>query len=211
MELTDKIVDWIEENKIFLRHRKSNNHRALGMLLYRSGLSHRMTEHFVGASYEAGRKWYLKGRQLFADQQVVKERKQIAVDEKEISVGRKKMCVWIAVDLNDERVIGVYTSQVRNYILARSFLKRVAKLCKGKLPKVFVDGGRYYPWALKRLGFKYTVVAFGPRSSVERFLSLIDWRIKRFWEKFTSKSTPTNLLGWMEAFVGFTNYWREWC
>ncbi len=59
MELTNRIIEWIEKNKIFLRERKSNKQRALGMLLYRLGLSYRMTEHFVGASYEAVRKWYL--------------------------------------------------------------------------------------------------------------------------------------------------------
>lgn len=43
-------MEWIEKNKIFLRERKSNKWKALGMLLYRLGLSYRMTEHFVGAS-----------------------------------------------------------------------------------------------------------------------------------------------------------------
>ncbi|MDI6888023.1 MAG: hypothetical protein QMC98_05220, partial [Candidatus Thermoplasmatota archaeon] len=64
MGLISRIVEWIEKNKIFSRKRKTNEQRALGMLLYRAGLSYRMTEYFVGASYEAVRKWYQKGRQL---------------------------------------------------------------------------------------------------------------------------------------------------
>lgn len=82
LKVIDRIVEWIEENKIFSRERKTNEQRALGMLLYRAGLSYRMTEHFVGASYEAVREWYQKGKQLFIEQQVKKRRKRIAVDEK---------------------------------------------------------------------------------------------------------------------------------
>ncbi|MGC8913751.1 MAG: hypothetical protein ACP5LE_07525 [Thermoplasmata archaeon] len=79
--MIERIVRWIEKNKIFLRERKTNEQRALGMLLYRAGLSYRMTEHFVGASYEAVREWYQKGKQLFAEQQVRKRRKRVAVIE----------------------------------------------------------------------------------------------------------------------------------
>ncbi|MEW6070952.1 MAG: hypothetical protein AB1485_10065 [Candidatus Thermoplasmatota archaeon] len=61
MELIARIVKWIEKHKIFLRKRKSNRKRALGMLLYRAGLSYRKTKYFIGASHEAVREWYQKG------------------------------------------------------------------------------------------------------------------------------------------------------
>ncbi|MGC8913834.1 MAG: hypothetical protein ACP5LE_07950, partial [Thermoplasmata archaeon] len=67
------------------------------------------------------------------------------------------------------------------------------KLCKGKMPVIFVDGGKWYPWVLQRLGFRYTIMAFGPGCAIERFLSLIDWRIRRFWERFPNKSTLKKL------------------
>jgi len=33
--------------------------------------------------------------------------------------------------------------------------------CKGGMPRVFIDGGKWYPWALQRLAFKYTIIKFG--------------------------------------------------
>ncbi|MDI6887241.1 MAG: hypothetical protein QMC98_01195 [Candidatus Thermoplasmatota archaeon] len=76
MGLISRIVEWIEKNKIFSRKKKSNRKRALGMLLYRSGLSYRKTRYFVGASHEAVREWYRKGRELFASQQIKKKERE---------------------------------------------------------------------------------------------------------------------------------------
>lgn len=202
-----RIVEWIEKNKIFSRKRKTNEQRALGMLLYRAGISYRMTEYFVGASYEAVREWYQKGRQLFAEQQVRKKRKRIAVDEKEISLGNEKVWLWAVWDIDNKQVIAIHISYTRNGFDAWVVLKRVAKLCKGKKPVIFVDGGKWYPWVLQRLGFRFAIMAFGPRSAIERFLSLVDWRIRRFWERFPNKSTLKSLQRWAESFAGFTNYW----
>ena len=62
MGIIERIVKWMEEKKIFVRERKSNTQRALGMLLYHAGLSYNKTAVFVNASYEAVRKWYRKGK-----------------------------------------------------------------------------------------------------------------------------------------------------
>ncbi len=43
----------------------SKEQRALGMLLYYTGLSYKKVSSFVNASHEAVRKWYQKGRELF--------------------------------------------------------------------------------------------------------------------------------------------------
>jgi transposase-like protein len=83
------------------------------------------------------------------------------------------------------------------------------KKCRGKLPHVFVDGGTWYPWALQRYGFNYTVIHFGPRSAIERFFSQIDWRIRRFWETFPSKATIKSVENWAKAFSGFINLSKE--
>ena len=47
--MLDRIVDWIESRKIFLRKRKSNEIRALGMLLYRAGLSYEKVGNILNA------------------------------------------------------------------------------------------------------------------------------------------------------------------
>jgi hypothetical protein len=37
IDFVQRIVTWLEDNQIFLRERKSNEQRALGMLLYYAG------------------------------------------------------------------------------------------------------------------------------------------------------------------------------
>ena len=204
--MLDRIVNWIESRKIFLRKRKSNEMRALGMLLYRAGLSYQKAGDILNVSNEAVHKWYLKGRELFTSTVVRKRRRRIAVDEKEIRKNNGVVLyLWAAVDIDTEEVIAVYVSYGRSYIETLQFLKKIRCACRGKLPHVFVDGGSWYPWALQRMGFKFTVVHFGPRSAIERFFSLVDWRIRRFWERFPNKSDKESLLCWSESFAGFTN------
>jgi hypothetical protein len=78
------------------------------------------------------------------------------------------------------------------------------RLCKGRLTRAFVDGGVWYPWALKVVGFRYTVVAFGPRSMMERFFSQLEWRIVRFWGQLY-RGSRESLRSSVEAFAGLTN------
>ena len=50
VDFVQRIVTWLEDNKIFSRERKSNERRALGMLLYYAGLSYVKAGSFVHAS-----------------------------------------------------------------------------------------------------------------------------------------------------------------
>jgi len=205
--IIERIVKWIEENKIFSRERKSNKQRALGMLLYHFGLSYEKAGILVGASYEAIREWYQKGKELFEQSTEPRRRKWIAIDEKEITVNGITIYIWGAVDLDDEKVIAVWVSFGRSSLEAMIFLKKVRHSCKGRLPRVFIDGGTWYPWALNRVGFqRYTVVSFGPRSAVERFFGDIEWRIRQFWNGLSGKYNRESMQRWIEAFAGFRNY-----
>lgn len=90
------------------------------------------------------------------------------------------------------------------------FLKKVRQVCKGRLPRVFIDGGKWYPWALKRFGFhRYNVVSFGPRSAIERFFGDIEWRIRRFWNGFSGGCSRDSIEHWVIAFAGFRNYMKD--
>ena len=182
IDFVQRIVTWLEDNQIFLRQRKSNEQRALGMLLYYAGLSYEKAGSFVHASHEAVREWYQKGRELFEGSTEKKRRKWIAVDEKEIKLNGTTVFIWGAVDLDDEKVISVWVSFGRSGLEAMIFLKKVKQACRGKLPRVFIDGGSWYPWALKRVGFEqHTVISFGPRSAIERLFRVPP----RFVRKYT--------------------------
>lgn len=64
--MLQQIIEWIENKNIFCRKRKNNEERAMGMLLYHAGLSYEKTGLFLGVSYEAVRKWVLRGRTIFS-------------------------------------------------------------------------------------------------------------------------------------------------
>ena len=101
-----QIVEWLENKRIFCRKRKNNNQRALGMLLYRAGLSYRKAGEITKVSHEAIRRWYQKGIKLF-ENVPVRKRKRIAIDEKEIKINGKKVYFWAVVDVDNEEVIAV--------------------------------------------------------------------------------------------------------
>jgi putative transposase len=95
----------------------------------------------------------------------------------------------------------------KKHLEASAFLKRVRDAYDGKLPRVFVDGGTWYPWALNKMGFKkYIMVAFGHRSAIERLFGDIECRIRRFWNGFIGNYNTKSMQLWVEAFAGFRNY-----
>ncbi len=210
MDLLKQIAKWLEDKQIFQRERKSNEQRALGMLLYNAGLSYKKAGSFVNASYEAVREWYQKGKEIFDQSVEVKERKRVAIDEKEMKINGITIFIWAAVDLDDEKVIATWVSFGRSGLEAKSFLKKVKRACIGRLPRIFIDGGSWYPWALNVVGFKrYTVVAFGPRSAIERLFGDIECRIRRFWNGFIGKYSRDSMERWIKAFVGLRNWTKD--
>ncbi len=75
------------------------------------------------------------------------------------------------------------------------------------MPRVLIDGGAWYPWALNKNGFKrYTVISFGRRSAIERFFGDLECRIRRFWNGFVGNYNIKSMQLWIEAFAGFRNY-----
>jgi len=144
---------------------------------------------FIQASHEAVREWYQKGRELFEGLMEKKRRK------------------WIAVD---EKVIAVWVSFGRSGLETMAFLKKVKHACKGKLPRIFIDGGSWYPWALERVGFeRHTVISFGSRSAIERLFGDIEKRIRQFWNGFIGTYTRKGMERWVEAFAGFRNWKKD--
>jgi transposase-like protein len=82
---------------------------------------------------------------LFEGSTEKKKRKWIAVDEKEIKLNLTTVFIWGAVDLDDKKVIGFWISFCRSALEAMAFLKKVKHACKGKLPRIFIDGGIMVP------------------------------------------------------------------
>lgn len=205
MRLLARIEQWLREKKVFERERTPNDRRALGIFLYFGGLSCWKAGEAVGVSHEAIREWFGKGRAFFQDLRP-RRRRRIAVDEKVLHFPGGDAYLWAAVDLATDECIAVYASTTRSCFDALRFMRKVKKMCRGRLPRVFVDGGDFYPWAFQRLGFdRCHVLHWGPRAAIERYFSLVDRRYRVFMERFPHRSTVPSLLRWGEAFGGIHN------
>jgi len=78
------------------------------------------------------------------------------------------------------------------------------------LPRIFIDGGSWYPWALNAVRFKRdTVVSLGSRSAIERLFGDIECRIRRFWNGFIGKYTRDSMERWIKAFAGLRNWTKD--
>ncbi len=145
------------------------------MLLYKAGLSYKNAGMFACASYEAVQEWYQRGRELFEQSTVKKKRKRVAVDEKELKINGTTIFIWGAVDLDDEKVIAVWVSFGRSGLEAKSFLKKIKSVCKGRLPRIFIDGGSWYPWALNVVGSEDTqLFRLDPEALLKDYLAILN-------------------------------------
>ena len=207
--MVERIATWLREKRIFRRERTPTEDRALGIALYEGGLSYEKAGQVVGVSRQAVKDWFARAGKYFRSLRR-KRRKRIAVDEKLIHLHDGDAYLWAAVDVDTEEVIAVMVSRGRSCFEALSFLRKIEKKCAGRLPRVFIDGGDWYPWALGLAGFdRWNVMAFGPRSAIERYFSLVDHRYRSFWERFPYRSSLKSLLSWAEAFGGAHNFRRS--
>lgn len=178
------------------------------------GLVNKVANRIEGIKrYLHERDWYIKGHKFFTDHQMVKKRECIAIDARETIIGGEKTWIWAAVDLSDDMVIAVYVSYLKDRGTASIFLRHIAKLCSGILPKVFINGENWDQESFKELGFRYTPVSFGTDSVVEKFLCAVDRKIGGHLEELSNNNNNTveSMQWWMEGAAGYTNYWTTKC
>jgi transposase-like protein len=53
-----------------------------------------------------------------------------------------------------EKILAVWVSFGRSGLEAKVFLRKVKYACKGRLPRIFVDGGKWYSWVPGQAGFQ---------------------------------------------------------
>jgi len=84
--MLNRIVELLENRKIFVRQRINHETKVIALLVYHAGLSYRKISSIIGNiepfSYEALRKWYKRCVAFFHPQR--KQRKVVAVDETKV-------------------------------------------------------------------------------------------------------------------------------
>ncbi len=134
----------------------------------------------------------------------------LVVEETPLMEERRECYVWVARDPATRVGVYVAVTQVRNIFVALGFLQAI-KGEYGRLPtKGVTDGGCWYPWALRRLGFEHEVVHRGIRNYVERWNETLKDRARGF-DKYFPCSLRCNLghvLHWVRLLVLHYNWAR---
>ncbi|XRP96896.1 IS6 family transposase [Methanocaldococcus sp. 16A] len=207
MKLT---IEMLKERieKIVKRNKKSIEIKILAGILYYLGLSLRKVSLFLSQfesiSHESVRIYYHKIKKILNEPER-KTRNLIAIDETKLKLGNETIYVWSAIDVDSKECLGIYVSKTRCYLNTILFVKNILKFCSNK-PKILVDGGKWYPWALQRLGLKFERVRFGLRNCVESFFSLLKRRTKSFYNRFSNNSKFSTVISWLKSFLSFYNY-----
>ncbi|XRO74786.1 IS6 family transposase [Methanocaldococcus sp. 28A] len=194
--------------KIVKRNKKSIEIKILAGILYYLGLSLRKVSLFLSQfesiSHESVRIYYHKIKDILNEPER-KTRNLIAIDETKLKLGNETIYVWSAIDVESKECLGIYVSKTRFYLDTMLFVRRILKFCSNK-PKILVDSGKWYPWALQRLGLKFERVRFGLRNCVESFFSLLKRRTKSFYNRFPNNSKFSSVISWLESFSSFYNF-----
>ncbi|XRO74924.1 IS6 family transposase [Methanocaldococcus sp. 28A] len=194
--------------KIVKRNKKSIEIKILAGILYYLGLSLRKVSLFLSQfesiSHESVRIYYHKIKDILNEPER-KTRNLIAIDETKLKLGNETIYVWSAIDVESKECLGIYVFKTRCYLDTMLFVRRILKFCSNK-PKILVDGGKWYPWALQRLGLKFERVRFGLRNCVESFFSLLKRRTKSFYNRFPNNSKFSSVISWLESFSSFYNF-----
>jgi putative transposase len=152
MLFIQRIAQWLREKRIFRRERTPTPVRALGIALYEGGMGYMKAGQAVGVSHQAVRDWYGRAARYFRSVGR-RRRRRVTVDEKLIHLPDGDAWLWAGVDLDTGEVVALMVSRGRSGLEALAFLGKLKRKCAGRLPRVFVDGGEWYPWALERAGF----------------------------------------------------------
>lgn len=192
----------LKAKNIFKRDRKSTQTRALGIILYHFGVSLRNTSAVVSSfepvSHEAIRLWYHRAAKVFTVQKAA--RRIIAIDETKIKINGQWRILWAAIDIESWDVLGVWITDGRSSFEAYGFIRHVLMLCEHK-PKILVDGGPWYPYALMRLGVEWEHITFGLRNPIEQWFGILKHRINLFYNRWPHNASLQDAQSWIEAFV----------
>lgn len=212
LKIPPMLGELFRELKVFKRNKKSFVSKVFAVADYMAKSTYRATAWKATWFLEPVSKsavWYwvkqLRSKIRLAEDK--RRRRLIAVDETCLKSRGERIWVWAAVDPETGETVRLEASWHRSALQALLFLKKMLKLCKGR-PRILVDHGPWYPWALSALRLPYLQVTHGARNRVEAFFSSLKAKTRGFNHNVNSKSVEEGLRCWERFLQGFT-YWRK--
>jgi transposase-like protein len=208
-----ELIKRVKDLKVFKRNKKPIKTKILAALTYQAGLSYRSTAWIISfnesVSHVAVRDWY-RGLKRALPKPKPKYRNVVAVDETKCKLNGKQVYVWAAIDVETKEVLATNVTKGRSSLEAYLFLKKVLKTCLNK-PKVLVDRGPWYCWALRQLRLRYELLTFGLRNGIERFFGFLKERTKRFYNNIVCRNLKNGfkcLQTFLNVFTALHNWTR---
>jgi transposase-like protein len=203
----------LEEEEVFDRSRKRTETRALGLLLYHAGLSCRRTADVLSmvqepVSHQPISAWYHRAGDLFRTGPV-RYHEALAVDETSLHIEAEggdltEVFLWAAVDPDTGEVAHVAVTESRGGVEALGFLRGVLARCRNE-PRIHVDRGVWYPWALGTVDVDWSVTSGGARNHVEAWFGLLKNRLKAFRVRWPRNASRETVAEWVKGFVAVWN------
>ena len=188
-----------------------------GILLYLKGLSFRAVRDIlmvlvVSVSHVAVWKWFQRfGEKVtpitFLENGAMPS--TVVVDETCVQIGSLKFFLYAAICPETKRLIYFDIYPTRNYLATLSFFRAMTTLYSKAPDLVVVDGGHWYPHALRRLGIQHKVVSGDIRNYIERWYQTLKDRLRCFDIYFPHKKRFEHVLNWLYAYVFFYNRIRK--
>ena len=214
IRLPHSLVDFFKQLNIFKRNKKPVELKIVAIAEYMSHGSVRKTANnlsrlFMSVSKSSVHRYAKKfAKHAFMRQIKPKHHSIVAIDETVVKVNGRRWYVWVAIDAETKELITFHVSKGRNWLEALMFLKKLKRMCLGKLPLVLVDKGPWYRDVLHRLGFEYLHQTFCMRGYVERFFGYLKDRSRVFYNNINCKHEYRTLVEFVRMFCYWYLEWR---
>jgi putative transposase len=192
------------------RNRTPSRYIYYGLYFYFCGLSLRkasqiLSLYFIKSNHVSIWNWIqkYKPRKISSNKRKIKE---FIIDETLIKVGSELIWLWVVIELESKRIIGITISKERNMFVAERLLSKIV-IEYGKHP-VSSDGGSWYPQACRFLNLKLHIHSFCQKSIIERTIQYIRDRTESFDDYFPCRKKKCKLkhvFNWLNLFVDYHN------
>lgn len=135
----------------------------------------------------------------------------LVADETEVHVGGRTLYLWVALDPATRAIYHLALTDVRNILVAKSFLLGIRSRY-GSLPGTLItDGGVWYPGACRQLRIHHEWVVGGVRSYVERWNETLKDRTRGFdgYHPCRGPCDHLHVLDWCFLFAFYYNHVRR--
>jgi putative transposase len=195
-----------------IRKRTEPKDIVYSLHLYFSGLSLRNASkaisRFVQRSHSAIRDWIQK----YKPERLFYRRTKISkfiVDETQIKiVGSKYIWLWIAIEPENRKIVGLRISKERNmFVIAERFLSDIVYK-HGKYP-ISTNGGTWYPQACRFLKLNHHLHSHYEKSIIEKTMQYIKDRTEGFDDYFPCRKKNCKLKHVKQWFILFAQYYNK--